>query len=178
MNPMPHGRPRPEECAPHHSRFLAELDEQDLFDAYRRNSLDLGTQCSRFDAAASLHRYAPGKWSVRELVGHLIDSERVFGYRILCIGRGDTKPLPGFDDQGYASAAQSDHHDLQSLVADFESVRSSNQRLLHSLPEDAWDRKAEVSGHLVSVRAVAWFAAAHAHHHLRILAERYLPPAR
>jgi len=154
------------------------MQEQDLFAAFQRNSLDLGALCGGFRAETSLLRYAPGKWSVRELIGHLVDAERVFGYRILCIGRGDAKPLPGFDDQGYASAAQSDRHDLQSLVADFESIRSSNQRLLRSLPEEAWDRKAEVSGHLVSVRAVAWFAAAHAHHHLQVLAERYLPLAK
>jgi hypothetical protein len=170
-----HGRPIPEECAPHHAKFLAEMEETEIFGAFLRNQRDLGELARRFAGDASLLRYAPDKWSVRELVGHIIDAERVFGYRILAIARGDAKPLPGFDDKSYALEAQSDRHDLPTLVADFEAIRNANQRLLRSLPEEAWARKAEVGGHVVSLRAVAWFAAAHANHHLIVLGDRYLP---
>lgn len=177
MNPNLHGRPSPEECAPHHPKYLAEVVENDLFGALLANQRDLGELSARFPGEASRHRYAEGKWSVRELVGHLGDSERVFGYRMLAIARGEERALPGFDDQAYAAASQADRLDLASLVADFEAARTANVRLLRSLPEEAWLATGEVNGHRVSLRAVAWFAAAHARHHLGVLAERYLPAA-
>lgn len=175
MSQLLHGRPAPEECAPHHIKYLAEMDEQDLFGALLANQRDLGELAAAFAGEASLLRYAEGKWSVRELVNHLTDAERVFGYRILSIARGDAKPLPGFDDQAYAVASQADRLELGALVTDFESVRTSNHRLLRSLPDEAWLRTGEVNGTKVGLRAVAWFAAAHANHHLAVLKERYLP---
>lgn len=175
MSQSMHGRPAPEECAPHHIRMLAPMQDQDLFGAFLTNQRDLGELARRFAGEASLLRYAEGKWSVRELVNHLSDAERVFGYRILSIARADALPLPGFDDQAYAAESQADRHDLGSLVADFEAARSANQRLLRSLPDEAWLRTGVVNGTQVSLRAVAWFAAAHAQHHLEVLRERYLP---
>ena len=120
-----HARPSAEECAPHHANMLAELEELDLFGAFQRNKRDVGELCARFPGEASLLRYAEGKWSVRELINHLADSERVFGYRMLCIARGDERPLPGFDDQAYASAAHADRLELPSLLSDFDSDRKS-----------------------------------------------------
>lgn len=175
MSQSLHGRPAPEECAPHHIRMLAEMQEQDLFGAYLANQRDLGELVRHFPGEASSLRYAEGKWSVRELVNHLTDAERVFGYRVLSIARADVRPLPGFDERAYASEALADRHELPALVADFDAARNANHRLLRSLPDEAWLRTGEVNGSKVSLRAVAWFTAAHAHHHLRVLKERYLP---
>ena len=121
-------------------------------------------------------RYAPGKWSVRELVGHLADAERVFGYRMLSIARGSSLALPGFDEDAYVAAAESDRQELPSLVSEFTMLREANLRLLRTVPDAAWDLRAEVNGRSVSLRAVAWFAASHLRHHLGVLEERYLRP--
>jgi DinB superfamily len=172
-NPL-HRRPTAEECAPHHLKFLEELTEQDVIGALTSTSRALGDLCSHFPGEKSLHRYAPGKWSVRELVGHLTDAERIFGYRMVSIARGSALPLPGFDDQAYVAAAESDRIELPAIVAEFSLLREANLRLVRTVPDAAWDRRTEVNGLAISLRAVAWFAASHLQHHLGVLEERYL----
>jgi len=176
VSDQPHHRPAADECAPHHLKYLEELSEVDVISALTSTSRALGELCSRFPGDASLHRYAPGKWSVRELVGHLADAERVFGYRMVSIARGSSLALPGFDEDAYVAAAESDRQELPSLVSEFSLLREANLRLLRTVPDAAWERRAEVNGRNVSLRAVAWFAASHLRHHLGVLEVRYLQP--
>jgi hypothetical protein len=118
-------------------------------------------------------RYAPGKWSVREIVGHLTDAERVFGYRAFCISRGETKMLPGFDENDYVTESGYDRQRVCDLARGFAVVRRANLDVLRQLDRDAWSRVGHANGHAVSVRALAYIMAGHVRHHRQILTSRY-----
>jgi hypothetical protein len=119
------------------------------------------------------HRYAPGKWSVKEVLLHLSDVERVMAYRALSIARGDTTPLPGFDEDAWAPFSGADARPLDELAEEWGDVRQASLSLFRHLPTDAWSRRGTASGTAVSVRALAWIIAGHERHHLAVLGERY-----
>jgi uncharacterized damage-inducible protein DinB len=125
------------------------------------------------DSFAS-HRYAEGKWSIRQLVGHISDTERVFAFRAFWFARGLEGPLPGFDQDVAVKHADDDRRDFGGLIREFVEVRASTVDLFDSLPEEAWSRGGIASDRQVTVRALAWVIAGHAEHHLAILNERYL----
>lgn len=119
------------------------------------------------------HRYAEGKWTVKELVGHLSDTERVFAYRLLRIVRADETPLAGFDENAWAAAAPHGKRRLADVMDELTAVRQSTLALIGSLDEASLVRMAEANGKPVSARAICWIMAGHAQHHLDILRERY-----
>jgi len=119
------------------------------------------------------YRYAPNKWSIKEMVGHLCDTERVFAYRALRIGRGDTTPLPSFDDQAYVAEVRAGGRTLADLAAEWGDVRRATLALFRNLPAVAWDRRGTASDHPISVRALAYIIVGHVRHHLQVLEERY-----
>lgn len=119
--------------------------------------------------------YAPGKWSVKEVLGHLIDDERIFSYRLLCLARGDQLELPGFDENQYGAYGEFERRTLDSLLIEYQAVREATLRLLEGLPTGAWLRQGRVNGYACSVRGLAFHIAGHELHHHRILRERYLP---
>lgn len=118
-------------------------------------------------------RYAPEKWTVREVLGHVVDTERVFGYRALAIARGETYSLPSFDENAYAAIARHDHAAIDQLAEEFATLRRSHVLMLSHLDEQAWSRRGIVNGNPMSTRAVAFIMAGHVRHHARILTERY-----
>jgi hypothetical protein len=120
--------------------------------------------------AGKLH--PPYTWTARQVVGHLIDSERIFAYRALRIGRGDPTPLAGFDENPYVQAGEFDRLPLADLVAEFETVRQGSQRLFEHFPAEAWKRKGMSNNGLISVRALAYIIIGHERHHLTILRRR------
>jgi uncharacterized damage-inducible protein DinB len=120
------------------------------------------------------YRYAPGKWSIKDILQHLIDGERVFSYRALRIARGDATPLPGFDENQFALAAGADQRSPTSLLEEYRAVRQATLLLLFQLSPAQWHQKGLASGHPVSVRALAFIIAGHEIHHLDIIRERYL----
>ncbi len=119
------------------------------------------------------YRYAPNKWSIKEMVGHLCDTERVFAYRALRIGRGDTTPLPSFDDQAYVAEVRAGDRTLADLAAEWGEVRRATIALFRNLPAEAWHRRGTASDQPISVRALAYVIAGHVRHHLQFLEERY-----
>jgi len=123
--------------------------------------------------ARGAHRYAPGKWSVRQVMCHLADAERIMAYRALRIARGDATPLPGFDENAYAPESGADAVALAELVAEFADVRRASLALFRHLPADAWVRRGTASESPFSVRALAWVLVGHPIHHLAVLRERY-----
>lgn len=125
----------------------------------------------------SRFRYAPEKWSIRQIVGHLIDVERVFGFRALSIARGDARPLPGFEENDYAAEAGHDACSLASLMAELEALRRSHAFFYRHLPEQAVARVGDANGHPTSVRALAVLMVGHVRHHLAVLNSRYGVPA-
>src|SRR5205823_4265904 len=119
------------------------------------------------------YRYAEGKWSIRELAGHLIDSERVFGYRAFSIARGENQNLPGFDEKQYMLSAPYDRIALEDLRSELRLVRQANIAMLRNLDEEAWLRIGTANDAQVSVRALAFIMAGHTRHHMNVLRERY-----
>lgn len=118
--------------------------------------------------------YAPGKWTLKEVVGHLVDDERIFAYRALCLARGDERPLAGFDEERYARYAGFEARLLADLLAEYRAVRAASIALFAGLDAEAWARRGIVNGYAASVRGLAFHIAGHELHHLRVLRERYL----
>jgi len=122
------------------------------------------------------YRYAEGKWSLKEVLGHMSDTERIFSYRLLTFARGDAGPLPGFDENTYAPAQESDRVPFAWLLEEFIAVRAATLALLKVLPPAAWERRGVAGENPLSARAAAWIIAGHEIHHRRVLEERYLTP--
>ena len=122
----------------------------------------------------SLYRYAPDKWSIREVVGHLNDTERLFVFRAMWFARGFDSPLPSFDQNVAIVGARSDDRLLRDLVQEFRTVRESTLHFFRNLPDDAWAKRGIASGNPFTVRALGFIAAGHVTHHMKILRERYL----
>lgn len=170
--------PEPTEYAPFYATYVDQVRHENLAAILRQQTQVLRAACAGLSETDALRRYAPGKWSVKEVVGHIADTERVFAYRALRIGRGDATPLSRFDENAYVLSAHFDRLPLDLLVEDFEAVRRQTLSLLHTLSdEEAWVRSGTASGHSVSTRALIFIIAGHARHHMRILADRYGIPA-
>jgi hypothetical protein len=122
----------------------------------------------------SLHRYAADKWSIREVLNHLNDTERLFTFRAFWFARGFDSPLPSFDQDVAVTTSAANARSWTSHIEEFRAVRGATLTLFHGLPDDAWLRRGVASGKPFSVRALAYIAAGHVTHHLRILRERYL----
>jgi hypothetical protein len=122
----------------------------------------------------SLHRYAPDKWSIREVVSHLSDAERLFTFRAMWFARGFDSALPSFDQQVAIAGARADKRDWKELIDEYRSVRGASTSLFASMPDDAWDRRGIASGYSFTVRALAYITTGHTAHHVNILRQRYL----
>jgi len=120
------------------------------------------------------YRYAPDKWSIKQVIGHVSDTERVFCYRALCFSRGDDTPLPAFDENEYVRRANFGDRLLTDLAAEFEAVRSSTLHFFRSLDDDVLQRRGVANNNGFTVRAIAYIIAGHERHHVKILRERYL----
>ncbi len=169
------GLPQPGEYLPVYAPYIAKAQSfADPVEKLNDQRDEVLRVLQPLGAAKRLYRYAPGKWSVQEMLGHIIDAERVFSYRAMRIGRGDHTPLAGFDENAYAVAAETESCGWDELLAEFEHVRHSTALLLRRLPESAWTRTGTSNGAPVSVRALAYIMIGHVAHHLGILHERYL----
>jgi hypothetical protein len=120
------------------------------------------------------YSYAPGKWTIKEVIGHITDTERIFGYRALCIARGETNPLPGYDDQVYVSNGSFNTRSLYDLVHEFSVVRESNLIMFKSFDADAKGRIGIANNNQVGVSALLFMILGHEIHHLRVIREKYL----
>lgn len=165
--------PSPSEYAPFYAGYIARAPAGDILDALARQPEQLGELASGLTPEQEQFRYAPGKWSVREVFGHLNDAERVFGYRAFCIGRGDTNPLPGFDENQYVAASGYDSCPLRELADEFALLRGANLVTLRRFDDDDWRNQGIANGVPVSVRALAFILVGHVNHHLAGLRERY-----
>src|SRR4029079_9053412 len=122
------------------------------------------------------YRYAPEKWSVKELVGHVCDAERIFTYRMLRIGSGDASRLPVFEENAYVVAARSDERRLPDVLDEWQAVRSATIALVRAMPSEAWARRGTSNGHRITSRALLYIVLGHAEHHLNVLQTRYGVP--
>jgi uncharacterized damage-inducible protein DinB len=166
-------RPESSEYAPFYHKYVESVPDVDVVTALRQGGRELLDTVASIPEDRGGFRYAEGKWSIREVIGHVIDGERIFTYRALRMARGDTTPLAQFDENEYVKTAGSDSRTLSNLSREFGAVREASVQLFESLPDEAWGRFGVASGKDISVRALAYITAGHAMHHLRILRERY-----
>lgn len=168
---------RPPEISEYQSfyaKYISLVQGDDLTAILDHQLSDSLAMLCRISEAKSLHRYEPGKWSIKELLGHLIDSERIFTYRALRFARNDHAPLSGFDQDPYVAEANFDRRPWSELVAEFEHLRRSTILFFRGLKPEAEMRFGVANNAPVTVRALGYVIAGHELHHMRILREKYL----
>jgi DinB superfamily len=166
-------RPDSSEYLAYYGKYIERVPGDDALAPLAAQIEDTLRLVRGLDEERARHRYADGKWSVKEVIGHLCDGERVFAYRALRFGRADTTELPGFDENLYVPAGGFDRHPIAALASEFESIRRSTLALFRGFDEAALVRQGRANGHPVSVRALAWIIAGHERHHAGLLRERY-----
>lgn len=167
-----HARPAPTEHAPYYAKYLEHVPETDVLAAMAGQLEDTLSLLRRIPEARAGEPHPPYTWSIKQVVGHVIDCERVFSYRALRFARGDATPLPGFDENAFANAVDCNVRTLADLTAEYEAVRRSSLFLFRSLDEAAWTRRGTASNAEVSVRALAYIVVGHERHHVAILRKR------
>jgi len=173
MNQRDVGRPEPDEMPPHFVGYIKRVPELDPVTVCAAQIEDTATLLRPMSDTDALYRYDRGKWSIKEVVGHLADVERIMAYRALRIARGDTTPLPGFDENAYVPVAGFDTRSLVGLIGELRTARAATLALLRTFDGDAWRRRGTASGKPVSVRALAFMIPGHERHHVEILRTRY-----
>jgi len=155
------------------SYYIEQVDNQNVIEALTLQKEVLINLFSNLPEAQKNFRYAEGKWSPRDILGHLTDTERIFGYRVLCIARGEKQSLPSFDENDYVIAAQFSEQNFESLLEQYRLVREGSIALFSSLSEEASSRFGVANGNAVSARALVCMIAGHELHHLNVLKEKY-----
>ena len=166
-------RPQPDEFAAYYQKYVQRVPDGDVAELLAGQIEDTAAVLAAVKESDAGFRYAPGKWSIREVVGHLADSERVFAYRALRFARGDETPLASFEQDAWMPVAGFDHRSLADLVAEYRDVRRGTLALVRSLDAAALARAGTASGNRVTVRALVYIIAGHERHHVAILRERY-----
>lgn len=166
-------RPAADDAPAAYHGYISEVPGESIGGLLATQPDEVDRLLARLDDRAALARYAPGKWSIKEVVGHLADSERIFAYRLLRIGRGDPTPLPGFDEKAYVPAGRFDQRPLSGLLQELRTVRQGTLALVDALPSDGWTRWGEANGHRIRASALPYIIVGHTGHHLRVLRERY-----
>jgi uncharacterized damage-inducible protein DinB len=166
-------RPGPDEYAPAFGRYVERVPQRPLLEELARQGRETAATLGALPAEKARYRYAPDKWSVTQVAGHLSDCERVFAYRTLWIARGDQAPLPGFEEDDWMKTAPWDRRELPDVLAELAAVRQATLALLGSLDDAAFERRGTANGASISVRALAYIMAGHELHHRAVLRERY-----
>ncbi|RPJ70299.1 MAG: DinB family protein [Acidobacteria bacterium] len=168
-------RPDRNEVAEYYLKYLDLVPDADICTTLEAQLTDTLALLESVPSERVDYRYAPDKWSTREVLSHVNDNERVFAFRAFWFARGFESPLPSFDQEIAAGQAAAASRPWNSHVEEFRSIRSSTLHFFRGLPPDAWLRRGIASGNPFTVRALAYLTAGHVTHHTRILRERYLP---
>ena len=166
-------RPQPDEYAGFFARYVDAVPDGDIVSHLESQGTTTQQLLASIGEERAGFRYAPDKWSVKQVVGHMTDAERVFAYRLMAIARGEKQSLPGFEENDYVDNGNFDAHSLSELVEGFAATRRATLALVRSLDDEAWQRRGVANDNPISARAIAWVTAGHERHHLNILRERY-----
>jgi uncharacterized damage-inducible protein DinB len=166
-------RPTASDYSPYHASYVALVPEEDIVSAMEQQSSEMQKVLASLDETKAASRYAEGKWSVKEVIGHVVDAERIFGFRALAIARGEAQPLPGFDEKQYVDNASFEEWKLGDLAELYALARRANIVFFKNLRDDAWERRGTASNAPASVRGLAYVIVGHERHHLKVLRERY-----
>lgn len=167
-------RPDQAEFAPYYAGYVARVPDGDILETLRTQVEETVALARSLAEEKGTHRYEPEKWSIRQVLGHMADTERIMAYRALCVARGDATSLPGFNENAYVANARFDERTLASLADDLALVRQATIALLAPLNDSELARAGTANGVPITARALAWIIAGHERHHLAILRERYL----
>lgn len=167
------GRPEKTEYSAAVGTYIEQVNEEDIVKYLREQMNRTLALLQPLSQAQWEYRYQPEKWSVKEVIGHLMDNERIASYRMLCIARGDTTPLPGYDENIYAKNAG--YHDMapEVIMEDYRTAREGTLAIMRSAPPEAWLHAGSANGAAITARAVAYMIAGHERHHIQVLQERY-----
>ena len=169
------GRPEAHESAQYYSLYIDQAPGENPVGLIETQLDECLAACATVSEERSLYRYAPDKWSIRQLLNHITDTERAFAFRALWFARSFDAPLPGYDQNVAAAGAEADRISWAAHVEEFRAVRQSTIALFRNMPPEAWSRSGIASGNPFTVRALAYIIPGHVAHHLRILSERYSP---
>jgi len=158
------------------SKYINQVEEDDLMKALKKQTRSFGKFLEEIPKDKRDYRYAEDKWTIKEVLHHIIDAERVFAYRALCFARKDTTPLPSFDENMYAGNAKTANRKWKDIVREFESVRESSIILFDSFDEEQLESSGTASGKSNYVLGIGFILAGHVNHHVKIIKERYLAP--
>jgi uncharacterized damage-inducible protein DinB len=167
-------RPNPSEYDAYFSRYIDKIGDVDILGLLAQQVEGTVAELSKRSDLQAMHRYAPGKWSIKEIVGHIADTERIFVYRAVCFARGEQKRLPGFDENAYVAATRFDDRRLADLLAELKAVRAASLAFFSGLTADELTRRGTASEWEYSVRAVPFILAGHEKHHVGVIREKYL----
>lgn len=168
-------RPQSDEYAAFYEKYVSLIPGDDIIGTLEAQRVLMAQLLAARSEREGNFRYAPDKWTVKEVIGHISDAERVFSYRLLRIARGDATPLAGFEQDEYIATGAFNERSLVNLAAELAAVRSATMTLVQSLPTDAWIRRGTASNNPISARALAYIIAGHELHHKKILEEKYFP---
>ena len=167
-------RPETNEFAPYYNTYISLIDGDNVLPVLEAQPAEVRALFSDVPEEKGTFAYEPGKWTIKEMLSHLIDGERMFAYRILRISRGDKTPIEGFEQDGYIENSNANNRPFAELLEEFDLQRRSNMLLLNNLSDEDSRRMGNASDKAVSVRALTYIMAGHVKHHLLILRERYL----
>ena len=166
-------KPATHEFNEYYGNYISQVTETDLIGVLDRQIDEVASLFGSLDETRGTHAYAEGKWTIKELLSHVIDGERMFAYRTLRISRGDETPIEGFEQDGYIENSHANTRSFEDLISEFTELRRANLRQLRNFDETDWLRMGTASGFPFSVRALGYIMAGHVRHHLAIVRERY-----
>ena len=175
MNGFPYSFPASDEYAPYYETYIRLAPATDILGALATQIEETLALLRSLTGAQAAFAYAEGKWTVMEVIGHIIDCERVFAYRGLRFARGDSTELPGFEQDDYIQYGNFASRSVESLAVEFDHLRRSNIVLFASWDEETQSRRGVANGNPMSARAIPFILAGHERHHINVLRERYLP---
>ncbi|WP_166242485.1 DinB family protein [Paenibacillus turpanensis] len=167
-------RPEANEYASFYEGYIRSVPEGDLLVILKEQQDELVRVLKSVPQDKEDHRYAADKWTIKQVAGHIVDTERIMGYRLLCVSRGESQSLPGFDQDSYAAAGGHEGRTLADITEEFVTLRQSTISLIRGIPESAWTRTGVMNSKNVSARAIACVIAGHELHHRVILEKQYL----
>ncbi len=166
-------RPASNEYAPFYGTYVDGVPEGDLLGFLATQAAETAALLARVSEEKSHFRYEPGKWTIREVTGHLSDSERVFTYRALTFARADPTALPPFDENAWAASSNAESRPMSTLLEELQLVRAASLALFRGFSATEWERWGTASGKTITVRALAYIVGGHERHHVRVLRDRY-----
>ena len=167
-------RPQQGDYAQYYEQYISEIEDNDIHKILESQLSETIVLLKSIPEEKGNYRYTEGKWSVKEVIGHITDTERVYAYRAMCFARGETKVLPGFEQDDYAAAGKFSERALSDLINEFRLLRESNLILFKSFKEDALNREGHVDENRITVRAILFIIAGHTLHHIKFIKEKYL----